>query len=55
MSLLFKYLRFVDAVLKLQTVNVCPVKLKNNPSFGATTLVEISANFYGYISTSFNV
>jgi hypothetical protein len=40
-----------DAVLKPQTVNVCPVKLKNNPSFGATNLVEISALESGYVSS----
>ncbi|CAC5412418.1 unnamed protein product [Mytilus coruscus] len=32
----------VNAVLKPQTINVCPVGLKNNPSFGSTKLLEIS-------------
>jgi hypothetical protein len=40
-----------DAVLKPQTVNVCPVILKNNPSFGATNLVEISALESVYVSS----
>jgi hypothetical protein len=40
-----------DAVLKPQTVNVCPVKLKNNPSFGTTNLVELSALESGYVSS----
>jgi len=40
-----------DAVIKPQTINVCPVKLKNNPGFGATNLVEISALESGYVSS----
>ncbi|VDI50167.1 Hypothetical predicted protein [Mytilus galloprovincialis] len=32
----------VNAVLKPQSINVCPVGLKNNPSFGSTKLLEIS-------------
>ena len=40
-----------DAVLKPQTVNVYPVKSKNNPSFGATNLVEISTLESGYVSS----
>ncbi|CAC5416202.1 unnamed protein product [Mytilus coruscus] len=41
----------VNAVLKPQTINVCPVGLKNNPSFGSTKLLEISPVASGYVST----
>ncbi|CAC5361822.1 unnamed protein product [Mytilus coruscus] len=41
----------VNAVLKPQTINVCPVGLKNNPSFGSTNLLEISPVASGYVST----
>ncbi|VDI11245.1 Hypothetical predicted protein [Mytilus galloprovincialis] len=41
----------VNAVLKPQSINVCPVGLKNNPSFGSTKLLEISPVASGYVST----
>ncbi|CAC5412399.1 unnamed protein product [Mytilus coruscus] len=39
----------VNAVLK--PINLCPVGLKNNPSFGSNNLLEISPVASGYVST----
>ena len=41
----------MDSVLKPQTVNICPARLKNNPSFKPSEQIEIEAVDSGFIST----